>query len=190
MTKRTTAIHPCDKFHGQPIILKGSGSPIIIDYTHISVLKWFFYCKKNTSVKLLSKLDVIRGKVMIDIDFKKTGGLVPVIAQDYATGTVLMLAYMNRETWDLTIKTGIVHYWSRSRNKIWKKGESSGNVQEVKEIRIDCDNDTVLIKVNQVGKAACHDGYQSCFYRVVKNGTLVTDGERVFDPAAVYGEKK
>jgi phosphoribosyl-AMP cyclohydrolase len=126
---------------------------------------------------------------MINIDFNKTGGLIPVIAQDYSSGTVLMLAYMNRETWDLTLKTGIVHYWSRSRNKIWKKGESSGNVQEVKEIRIDCDNDTVLIKVNQVGRAACHDGYESCFYRVVRDGKLVVDGERVFDPEQVYGEK-
>jgi phosphoribosyl-AMP cyclohydrolase len=127
---------------------------------------------------------------MIKIDFEKTGGLIPVIAQDYSSGTVLMLAYMNRETWELTLKTGIVHYWSRSRNKIWKKGESSGNVQEVKEIRIDCDNDTVLIKVNQIGKAACHDGYESCFYRVVREGNLVVDGERVFDPEQVYGEKK
>ncbi len=127
---------------------------------------------------------------MIKIDFEKTGGLIPVIAQDYSSGTVLMLAYMNRETWELTLKTGIVHYWSRSRNKIWKKGESSGNVQEVKEIRIDCDNDTVLIKVNQIGKAACHDGYESCFYRVVRDGNLVVDGERVFDPEQVYGEKK
>lgn len=127
---------------------------------------------------------------MIEIDFKKTGGLVPVIAQDYETGMVLMLAFMNQETWDLTLKTGIVHYWSRSRNKIWKKGESSGNIQEVKEIRIDCDNDTILIKVNQVGKAACHDGYRSCFYRVLRNGNAVIDGERILDPAAVYGEKK
>ncbi len=127
---------------------------------------------------------------MINIDFKKTGGLIPVIAQDYLSGTVLMLAYMNRETWDLTLKTGIVHYWSRSRNKIWKKGESSGNVQEVKEIRVDCDNDTVLIKVNQIGKAACHDGYQSCFYRVLRDGHLVVDGDRVFDPEKVYGDKK
>lgn len=127
---------------------------------------------------------------MIDIDFEKTGGLIPVIAQDYSSGTVLMLAYMNKETWDLTLATGIVHYWSRSRKKIWKKGESSGNVQEVKEIRIDCDNDTVLIKVNQIGGAACHDGYQSCFYRVLRDGKMIVDGERVFDPEQIYGDKK
>jgi phosphoribosyl-AMP cyclohydrolase len=127
---------------------------------------------------------------MITIDFDKQGGLVPVIAQDYKTGEVLMLAFMNRETWELTLKTGIVHYWSRSRNKIWKKGESSGNLQEVREIRIDCDNDTLLIKVNQIGDAACHDGYRSCFYRVVRNGNCVIDGERIFNPDEVYGEKK
>jgi phosphoribosyl-AMP cyclohydrolase len=133
---------------------------------------------------------IIQVYSMINIDFEKTGGLIPVIAQDYSSGTVLMLAYMNRETWDLTLATGIVHYWSRSRKKIWKKGESSGNIQEVKEIRIDCDNDTILIKVNQIGRAACHDGYQSCFYRVLRDGKMIVDGERVFNPEQVYGDKK
>lgn len=129
-------------------------------------------------------------KNMVAIDFKKQDGLVPVIAQDYETGEVLMLAFMNQETWELTLKTGVVHYWSRSRKKVWKKGESSGNVQEVKEIRVDCDNDTLLIKVNQIGKAACHEGYRSCFFRVIKNGDAVVDGERIFNPDEVYGEKK
>lgn len=127
---------------------------------------------------------------MIKIDFEKSGGLVPAIAQDWESGEVLMMAFMNRESWELTLETGIVHYWSRSRNKLWKKGESSGNVQEVKEIRVDCDNDTILIKVNQIGRAACHDGYRSCFYRIVKGDSVVVDGERVFDPETVYGEKK
>ena len=127
---------------------------------------------------------------MITVDFKKLGGLVPVIAQDWETGEVLMMAFMNEESWDLTLKTGIVHYWSRSRNRLWKKGESSGNMQEVKEIRIDCDNDTLLIKVNQIGKAACHEGYRSCFYRIVRDDGYVVDGERVFDPEKVYGEHK
>jgi len=130
------------------------------------------------------------GKNMIAIDFEKQDGLVPVIAQDFKTGEVLMLAFMNRETWELTLKTGVVHYWSRSRKKVWKKGESSGNVQEVKEIRVDCDNDTLLVKVNQIGKAACHEGYRSCFFRVIKNGDAVVDGERIFNPDEVYGEKK
>ena len=127
---------------------------------------------------------------MIEVNFEKTGGLVPVIAQDHATGEVLMLAYMNRESWELTLKTGIVHYWSRSRSSLWKKGESSGNIQEVKEIRIDCDNDTLLIKINQIGEAACHDGYRSCFYRVVDGDRVKVVGNRIFDPAKVYGEKK
>lgn len=127
---------------------------------------------------------------MIKLDFEKTGGLIPAIAQDYTTGEVLMMAYINPESWELTLSTGIVHYWSRSRSKLWKKGESSGNVQEVKEIRVDCDNDCVLIRVNQVGEAACHTGYRSCFYRIVKGDNLVIDGQRIFDPDKVYGENK
>ena len=127
---------------------------------------------------------------MIELDFTKLDGLVPAIAQDWQTGEVLMVAFMNKESWDLTLKTGIMHYWSRSRNKLWKKGESSGNIQEVKELRIDCDEDCVLAKVRQIGDAACHTGYRSCFYRIVEGGTIRVDGVRVFDPAAVYGEKK
>ena len=101
-----------------------------------------------------------------------------------------MMAFMNAEAWDLTRSTGIVHYYSRSRNKLWKKGESSGNIQEVKEIRVDCDNDCVLVKVNQIGEAACHTGYVSCFYRVLEGDTVRIDGTKVFDPETVYGEKK
>ncbi len=123
---------------------------------------------------------------MVVPDFNKADGLVPVIAQDYKTNEVLMLAYTNKEAWKLTLETGIVHYWSRSRKAIWKKGESSGNIQEVKEIRIDCDSDTVLIKVNQIGDAACHLGYKSCFHRVIKDNKLITDKDRVFDPEDVY----
>jgi phosphoribosyl-AMP cyclohydrolase len=127
---------------------------------------------------------------MVKLDFKKQGGLIPAIAQDFNSGEVLMLAYMNEEAWEKTLATGIVHYYSRSRNKLWKKGESSGNVQQVKEIRIDCDNDTVLVKVNQVGEAACHTGYRSCFYNVLKEGSVVTDGKKVFDPKEKYGDSK
>jgi phosphoribosyl-AMP cyclohydrolase len=127
---------------------------------------------------------------MIELDFNKMGGMIPAIAQDYLTGEVLMMAYMNRESWDLTVKTGIVHYWSRSRGKLWKKGESSGNLQEVKEIRIDCDGDCVLVKVRQIGEAACHTGYVSCFFTVVEGGSTRIDGRKVFDPEEKYGEKK
>ena len=118
-------------------------------------------------------------KEMIELSFEKTGGLVPAITQDYEGGDILMQAYMNREAWELTLQTGIAHYWSRSRSKIWKKGESSGNIQEVREIRIDCDSDCVLLKVNQIGGAACHTGYRSCFYRKVENGKLQIDKKRV-----------
>ncbi len=126
---------------------------------------------------------------MVALDFSKLGGLVPAVAQDWKTGEVLMVAFMNEESWQLTVRTGIMHYWSRSRGKLWKKGESSGNVQEVKELRIDCDSDCVLARVRQVGDAACHTGYRSCFYRVVEGGRTRVDGVLVFDPAKVYGEK-
>ena len=116
---------------------------------------------------------------MIELDFDKTGGLIPVIAQDYESGEVLMLAYTNRESWGLTLETGIAHYWSRSRSKLWKKGETSGNIQEVKEIRIDCDDDTILLRIKQVGDAACHTGHRSCFYRVVDGDELKVDGVKV-----------
>lgn len=120
------------------------------------------------------------------VDFEKTGGLVPAIAQDAATGEILMLAYMNEESFQETIRTGRACYFSRSRNRLWRKGEESGNVQEVLEIRIDCDQDTILLKVNQVGGAACHTGYRSCFYRKVEHGDLRVDGVRIFDPKEVY----
>jgi phosphoribosyl-AMP cyclohydrolase len=128
--------------------------------------------------------------MMINLDFKKQGGLIPVVAQDYKSLLVLMVAYMNEDAWNKTLETGIVHYYSRSRNKLWKKGESSGNIQEVKEIRIDCDNDTILIKVNQVGDAACHTGYRSCFYSLVKGESVVTSGDKIFDPKEKYGDAK
>ncbi len=124
---------------------------------------------------------------MIKLDFAKSGGLVPVVTQDAATGEVLMLAYMNQKAWERTLATGIAHYWSRSRGKLWKKGESSGNVQKVREVRVDCDDDTVLLKVDQVGGAACHTGHRSCFFRVVEEGLLVVKGEKVFDPQDKYG---
>lgn len=121
------------------------------------------------------------------LDFEKMNDLVPAIAQDAETGEVLMMAFMNPEAWRRTLDTGIAHYWSRSRNQIWKKGETSGNVQQVQEIRVDCDGDCVLLRVRQVGGAACHTGYRSCFYRRVEAGALIVDGEKLFDPAEKYG---
>ncbi len=125
---------------------------------------------------------------MIKLDFDKMDGLLPVIAQDCKTNEVLMMAFMNKEAWELTLETGIVHYWSRSREKLWKKGETSGNIQHVKEIRVDCDDDCILIKIDQVGDAACHTGFQSCFYRVVRDKELIEDGVKVFNPEEKYGE--
>jgi phosphoribosyl-AMP cyclohydrolase len=125
----------------------------------------------------------------MQIDFDKAGGLVPAVAQDAATGTVLMLAWMNREAFEETLRTGRAVYFSRSRNKLWRKGEESGHVQHVKEVFIDCDADTILLKVEQVGGAACHEGYQSCFFRKLSsNGDVATIGHRLFDPKQVYGK--
>ena len=101
----------------------------------------------------------------MEIDFKKSKGLVPVIAQEYGTNEVLMLGYMNKEAFDLTIETKIVHYFSRSKNRIWKKGEESGHIQKLIDLRVDCDEDTLLVIVEQVGNTACHTGAKSCFYR-------------------------
>jgi phosphoribosyl-AMP cyclohydrolase len=121
----------------------------------------------------------------VDLNFDKLQGLVPVIVQDYTTGEVLMLAYMNRQAWEATLKTRQATYWSRSRNELWVKGETSGNRQEVKEIYVDCDEDTVLLKVIQKG-GACHKGYRSCFYRRLDEDKLKQVAERVFDPEEVY----
>jgi phosphoribosyl-AMP cyclohydrolase len=120
------------------------------------------------------------------IDFDKQGGIVPVIAQDDATGEVLMLAYMNREAFEETIQTRRVCYYSRSRNRLWRKGEESGHVQELRSIYYDCDADTILVKVHQVGGAACHEGYRSCFFRRIDGDRVTVVAERVFDPATVY----
>ena len=119
-------------------------------------------------------------------DFDKAGGLIPAIAQDADTGAVLMLAWMNREAFEETCRTRRACYFSRSRGRLWRKGEESGNVQEVRDIYIDCDADTILLRVHQVGGAACHEGYQSCFFRRLDGGQLHVQGERVFDPKQVY----
>jgi len=119
-------------------------------------------------------------------DFDKAGGLVPAIAQDAATGEVLMLAYMNEEAFDATVATGEVHYYSRSRKELWHKGATSGNVQKVVAIRLDCDADAVLVKVDQVGGAACHTGRGSCFYRELQCGEETVCSPMVFDPKEVY----
>jgi phosphoribosyl-AMP cyclohydrolase len=122
----------------------------------------------------------------LEPNFEKSGGLLPAIAQDAATGQVLMLAWMNREAWEETVRTRRAVYFSRSRNKLWRKGEESGNIQEVRDVFLDCDEDTILLKVNQIGGAACHEGYASCFFRrIVPDGVEVV-GERLFDPSVVY----
>src|SRR6187402_2828066 len=122
-------------------------------------------------------------------DFSRNGGLVPAIAQDAATGEVLMIAWMNRDAFEETVRTKRAVYFSRSRGKLWRKGEESGNVQEVKEIFLDCDADTILLKVHQIGGAACHEGYSSCFFRRLTPEGHEVVGIRLFDPAQVYAKK-
>ncbi len=126
---------------------------------------------------------------MIELNFAKSAdGLLPAIAQDYKTGEVLMLAYVNQQAWTETLKTGRAHYWSRSRSSLWCKGESSGHVQIIQEIWVDCDSDTLVFKVEQKGGAACHTGHRSCFYRKVDSDSLQVVGEKIFDPQEVYGK--
>lgn len=123
----------------------------------------------------------------IEPEFAKMNGLIPAVVQDINTGTVLMVAFMNKAAWDMTRKTGLATYFSRSRNTLWVKGKTSGHLQRVREIRLDCDNDTVLLKVEQAGGAACHTGYYSCFYkRIEPDDTLSIPDPPVFDPREVY----
>ena len=113
-------------------------------------------------------------------------GLIPCVAQDADTGEILMVAYMNKDSLRQSLEKGLASYWSRSREKFWIKGETSGHTQEIREMRFDCDLDCIVIKIKQNGGAACHTGMRSCFYRKVENGVLVEDGEKVFDPETVY----
>jgi len=122
-------------------------------------------------------------------DFSPPDRLLPAIAQDAETGEVLMMAYMNAESYAETVASGRAVYYSRSRKKLWRKGEESGNVQHVRAIYLDCDRDTILLKVEQIGDAACHEGYRSCFFRQVTPEGLKVIGRRVFDPDEVYGKK-
>jgi len=134
----------------------------------------------------LSGNSVRRGSFSSVIDWMKMGGLVPVITQDAQTGEVLMLAYMNREAYEESWRTGRAVYYSRSREKIWRKGEESGHVQMIQEMRLDCDGDALILKVEQTG-AACHEGYRTCFFRrIERDGSLSVIEERIIDPKQVY----
>jgi phosphoribosyl-AMP cyclohydrolase len=123
---------------------------------------------------------------MYKLNFEKADGLIPAIVQDHKTGELLMLAYMNQDAWEATLSTGNATYYSRSRQKLWVKGETSGHLQRVKEIRIDCDDDTVLLKIEQLGGAACHTGHRSCFHKKIENESITIVGKPVFDPKEVY----
>jgi phosphoribosyl-AMP cyclohydrolase len=128
------------------------------------------------------------GALAQDIKWNEQG-LVPVITQDWQSGEVLMLAWMNREALQHTLAEGRVIYWSRSRGKLWRKGEESGHIQHLKELRIDCDADTVLVKVEQVGGIACHTGRRSCFFQRLENGAWSVTDAIVRQPADIYGNK-
>jgi phosphoribosyl-AMP cyclohydrolase len=123
---------------------------------------------------------------MIEPDFTKGDGLIPAIVQEASSGEVLMLAYMNREAWQATLKTGEAHFYSRSRSSLWRKGGTSGHVQKVRSVRLDCDRDTVLLLVDQLGGAACHSGYRSCFFLELEGTSWRECCPKVFDPKEVY----
>ncbi|HEX8985985.1 MAG TPA: phosphoribosyl-AMP cyclohydrolase [Bryobacteraceae bacterium] len=125
----------------------------------------------------------------MDLDFSKSE-LLPAVIQDHSTGRVLMLGFMNEEAFRKTVETGFATFYSRSRRKLWLKGESSGHRLVVKEISTDCDQDTILLRVEALGPGVCHNGYQSCFYRRLENGKWTESEQRTFDPAAVYGGSK
>lgn len=126
----------------------------------------------------------------VNIDFEKAGGLVPAIIQDHLTGDVLMLGFMNSVSLEETQRSGEVVFFSRSRNKLWKKGESSGHVLKVREVRVDCDADAILVRVEAVGPGVCHEGYRSCFFRKMESdGTVKIAETRTFAPEAVYGRQ-
>ena len=126
----------------------------------------------------------------MNLDFTKLDGLIPAVIQDAASGRVLMVGFMNAEAFEKTRATGDVTFFSRSRNKLWTKGESSGHRLRVREISTDCDNDSLLIKVDALGPGVCHEGYESCFYRRLEAGEWIESEPRAYDPAAVYGAKK
>lgn len=127
---------------------------------------------------------------MVELDFEKSGGLIPAIAQDHQSNEVLMLAYISPESWEETLKSGYATYFSRSRGKLWKKGESSGHLQKIRAILVDCDLDTVIFKVEQAGPGACHTGHRSCFYRRIDGEELCEVEKAVFDAEKVYQVKK
>jgi phosphoribosyl-AMP cyclohydrolase len=125
----------------------------------------------------------------MDLDFDKSDGLITAVVQDFTSNRVLMVGYMNREALDKTLATGLVTFFSRSRQKLWTKGESSGHHLKMKEISTDCDKDALLVKVEAVGPGVCHDGYESCFYRRFENGEWTVAEARAYDPNSVYGGK-
>jgi phosphoribosyl-AMP cyclohydrolase len=127
-------------------------------------------------------------ELLDQLDFDKNSGLVTAIAQDHSTGEILMVAFMNQESFRLTVETGSVVYWSRSRKQLWRKGEVSGNTQKLKSLYIDCDGDSVLMQVEQIGGAACHTGRRNCFFRKLDGDRFIDVGVRVFDPARVYNK--
>lgn len=128
---------------------------------------------------------------MISLNFQKSSdGLLPAVAQDFRSGEILMLAYINNIAWEKTLITGKAHYWSRSRNALWLKGETSGHVQLIHDILVDCDEDTVVYVVEQLGGAACHTGHRSCFHRKISGDAMIVTGEKIFDPDTVYGKNE
>ncbi len=156
----------------------------VVDRAHVAPIRTL--APSGRDIDINDGIQLKEARDALTPDFSKGNGLLPAIAQDVHSGRVLMLAYMNQEAWEKTASSGEAHYWSRSRQKLWHKGEESGNIQVVHAIYLDCDLDTILIKVEQKGGAACHKGYESCFYRRFQDGELEVVEEPVFDPKEVY----
>jgi phosphoribosyl-AMP cyclohydrolase len=144
---------------------------------------------KTAGFFIVVVMNVVMNKVAMNLDFEKSGGLITAVVQDHATGRVLMVGYMNEEAFQSTVKTGFVTFYSRSRRKLWMKGESSGHRLVVKQIATDCDLDAVLVQVEALGPGVCHEGYQSCFFRRLEDGQWKVADARAYDPAEVYGGK-
>jgi phosphoribosyl-AMP cyclohydrolase len=168
--------------------LRASPSPACRAATGRSVIRKF-RIERGARRETGGLLDFWRKMTNTELDFKKMDGLITAVIQDHVTGEVLMVGYMNEEAYARTVETGWATFYSRSRKKLWLKGESSGHRLVVKEIRKDCDADALLVKVEALGPGVCHEGYRSCFFRALENGEWKIRGEKTYDPATVYGEK-
>jgi phosphoribosyl-AMP cyclohydrolase len=181
---------PCEKYK-KTMAAKGARCQHPTEYCKFRNSCMIHFLSKENGAGCEGKDEEIVGEgrnTMVKLRFDKGNGLLPAVVQDHESREVLMVAYVNEEALAKTLETGTAHYWSRSRNELWLKGGTSGHVQNVKEVLVDCDEDCIIYVVQQEGGAACHTGYRSCFYRKIEGDSLKVTGEPVFDPKEVYGK--